>query len=403
MDHLRRELAAGEWLFRRGDVGDCAYLIESGAINIVADDGTEAQDRRIARLGPKDVFGEMALAGEGHRSAGAVADQETTLLIITRDHLRDRLRVADPLLRHLLRTVIARMRGLLERIYGPSGVPAAFDHQSEEEAQADRDRAYEHVDLERRLKLAIDHHELSLYFQPIVRCSDGGVDGFEALLRWPQPDGSMISPALFVPLAEASGLIVPIGRWIIDTAAATLKRFDAAVGRKLYISVNLSAQQFNDPELIPAVRAAIEHYQLGPKQLTLEVTESLLIERIDYVVGLLNDCRGMGAKISVDDFGTGFSSLSYLHRLPADVLKLDRVFVKQGEEGQSAVKIVRAITALAHDLGMLVVQEGMENQAQADRTRELGVDWAQGFFYSKPLKFEDALDYLVRNEPVPTT
>jgi EAL domain-containing protein (putative c-di-GMP-specific phosphodiesterase class I) len=209
----------------------------------------------------------------------------------------------------------------------------------------------------------------------------------------------VIPPSLFVPLAEASGLIVPIGRWIIESAAAALNRFDAAVGRPLYVSVNLSPQQFGDPDLLSTVRRVIQQHRLPPRQLTLEVTESLLIERIDQVVGLLNDCRGVGAEVSVDDFGTGFSSLSYLHRLPADVLKLDRVFVKQAEEGQAALKIVRAVTALAHELGMRVVQEGMESRDQAERTRSLGVDWAQGYFYSKPLNFGAALDYLARREP----
>jgi EAL domain-containing protein (putative c-di-GMP-specific phosphodiesterase class I) len=397
MDRLRRELAAGEWLFRRGDRGDCAYVIESGAIDIVAD-GSNGENKLIARLGPKDVFGEMALAGEGVRSAGAVAANPTTLLLITPEYLRDRLRVADPLLRHVLRTVIARLRGVLDQVYGRGSASAAALPDSAAEADTDRESAFEHLNIERRLALALEREELALHYQPIVRCSDGRVDGFEALLRWPQADGSFLSPAAFIPLAESSGLIVPIGRWIIASAGAALAQFDAAVGRRLYISVNLSAQQFNDPELIPIVRDTIARHALAPKQLTLEVTESLLIERIDQAIGLLNDCRGLGAKVSVDDFGTGFSSLSYLHRLPADVLKLDRVFVRQGEEGTAALKIVRAVTALAHELGMMVVQEGMENETQAERTRSLGVDWAQGYYYSRPLSYDAALDYLTRSE-----
>lgn len=398
MDRLKRVLDVGEWLFRRGDSGDCAYVIESGAIDIVADDSVDA--RRIARLGPKDFFGEMALAGEGVRSAGAVAAEPTTLLVISRDHFQDRLRVADPLLRHLLRTTVRRLRNINDQVYGTSSTPPPLlADPKAKDAVDDQESAYEHIETERRLSLALERGEFDLHYQPIVRCSDGVVDGFEALLRWQQADGTFISPAVFVPLAELSGLIVPIGRWIINHAAAALKRFDAAAGRPLYVSVNLSAQQFGDPLLLPAVRDAIQSHALAPKQLTLEVTESLVIENIDRVIGLLNDFRDSGAKISVDDFGTGYSSLSYLHRLPADVLKLDRVFVKQAEQGDAAIKIVRAVTMLAHDLGMRVVQEGMETELQAVRTRDVGVDWAQGYFYSRPLHIDKALDFVARNRP----
>jgi EAL domain-containing protein (putative c-di-GMP-specific phosphodiesterase class I) len=388
MDRFRIELAPGEWLFRQGDAGDCAYIIESGEIDIVIDDaGGHAQP--VARLHARDVFGEMALAGESRRSAGAVAAAPTTLLVITAEHLRERLKQADPLLRHLLRTVSARCRSLLDELYGRKPDTSAIE--TADAAASDRDSAYTRLSTERRLAMALERDELALYYQPIVRCSDGRIDGFEALIRWPQPDGSFLSPAEFVPLAEMSGLIVPIGRWIIEKGAAALARFTAIAGRPIYVSVNLSALQFGDPKLLPSIRNAIMDNALAAKQLTLEVTESLLIERLDRAVSFLDSCREAGTKISVDDFGTGYSSISYLHRLPADVLKLDRAFVRDATNEQALLKVVRAITALAHDLGLMVVQEGIETQAQAERAAALGIDWGQGYYYSKPLPYERAL------------
>jgi EAL domain-containing protein (putative c-di-GMP-specific phosphodiesterase class I) len=343
----------------------------------------------VARLHARDVFGEMALAGESRRSAGAVAAEPTVLLVITAEHLRERLKQADPLLRHLLRTVSARCRGLLDELYGRKPDPSAIE--AADAAASDRDSAYTRLSTERRLAMALERDELALYYQPIVRCSDGRIDGFEALIRWPQPDGSFLSPAEFVPLAEMSGLIVPIGRWIIEKGAAALARFTAVAGRPIYVSVNLSALQFGDPKLLPSIRSAIMDNELAAKQLTLEVTESLLIERLDRAVSFLDSCREAGTKISVDDFGTGYSSISYLHRLPADVLKLDRAFVRDATNEQALLKVVRAITALAHDLGLMVVQEGIETQAQAERATALGIDWGQGYYYSKPLPYERAL------------
>ncbi len=398
MDRFRIELAPGEWLFRQGDAGDCAYIIESGEIDIVIDDAS-GQGQPVARLKTRDVFGEMALAGESRRSAGAVAVAPTTLLVITAEHLRERLKQADPLLRHILRTVSSRCRGLLDELYGRKPETSAIE--AADAASTDRDSAYARLSTERRLAMALERNELALHYQPIVRCSDSRVDGFEALIRWPQPDGTFLSPAEFVPLAEMSGLIVPIGRWIIENGAAALASFTTAAGRPIYVSVNLSALQFGDPALLPSIRKAISANAIAAKQLTLEVTESLLIERLDRAVSFLDDCREAGTKISVDDFGTGYSSISYLHRLPADVLKLDRAFVRDAVNEDALLKVVRAITALAHDLGLMVVQEGIETQAQAERAKALGIDWGQGYYYSKPLPYDRALSYLTGGASAP--
>ena len=383
MDRFQQRLSAGEVLFEKGDKGDCAYVIESGAIEICHD--PRSASAVVARLGAQDIFGEMALFGEGIRSAGARATEPTVLTRITHDHLAERLQTASPMLRHLLRTLSGRCRELLNGKAAPHS-PAVEDN-------PDRELALGRVHAEQELMMALEQEQLELYFQPIVRLSDRRLGGFESLLRWRHPQRGMVSPAEFIPLAEESGLIQPIGRWIIERACAALAQLAAQhADPGLFMSINLSGRQFDDPQLLPALDLALVRYGVAAAQVKLEITESVLLEKLDLALPLLHHCRARGVRICLDDFGTGYSSLSYLHRLPVDTLKLDRSFILQLDINAAGSKIVAAVIRLAHQLDLDVIAEGLETEEQISALQALGADFGQGFHFSRPVPLETAAE-----------
>ncbi|RKQ92289.1 PAS domain S-box-containing protein/diguanylate cyclase (GGDEF)-like protein [Solirubrobacter pauli] len=243
-----------------------------------------------------------------------------------------------------------------------------------------------HADVLARLELrtdlqrAIDAGELELHYQPVVRLVDGATTGFEALMRWRHPERGLISPADFIPIAEETGLIVPMGRWALLEATSHLR----ALGSLYRMNVNLSAKQLQDPELVYDVRAAIEG--IDPRRLTLELTESIVMEDTGHAVAQLTALKALGVRLALDDFGTGYSSLGYLSRLPVDVLKLDRTFLACDEPN-----LIAAVVGLGQALALDVVAEGIEEEEQWRTLRELGCHYGQGFLFSKPLSAADSL------------
>jgi len=208
--------------------------------------------------------------------------------------------------------------------------------------------------------------------------------GFEALLRWQHPDKGNISPAVFVPLAESNGLIVPIGDWVIHEACRQAKVW-LDDGHALVVAVNLSAVQFKRGNLLQTVASALQLSGLPPHLLELELTESILLQDLDSVMQTLSQLKSMGVKLSIDDFGTGYSSLSYLKRLDVDKLKIDQSFVRDLNVDADDAAIVHAIIQVAHALQLKVIAEGVENQAQLDFLKQHACDEIQGYFYSKPV------------------
>ena len=385
-DRFRHRLSAGEVLFDKGDRGDCAYIVESGLIEICHD--PYQPGGVVARLGAQEIFGEMVLFGVNTRSAGARAAEPTTLTRVTHDYLGERLQTANPMLRHLLRTLSNRCRELLNG--NNAEAAAVFMGQADDD---DRKLAHARVRAEQELTLALERDELQLHFQPIMHLSDQRLAGFEALLRWPHPQRGMVSPAEFIPLAEESGLINRIGHWIIDRGCAALARLGAERPElQLFMSINLSSRQFDDAELLPAIDRALQRHAVDPARVKLEITESLLLQKLDEGLRLLLACRARGLKISLDDFGTGYSSLSYLHRLPIDTLNLDRSFVGQLDAGLAGSRIVAAVIRLAHELGMDVITEGLETKQQIESMRLLGSDLGQGFYFSRATPLAEAAE-----------
>ncbi|PSJ37131.1 putative bifunctional diguanylate cyclase/phosphodiesterase [Allosphingosinicella deserti] len=249
--------------------------------------------------------------------------------------------------------------------------------------------------IETELRRAIEGRELELAFQPLIDLKTGGVSGFEALARWNNGRRGAISPVEFIPVAEESGLIVPLGRWALEEAIETLAGWDRKVGRTLplSVSVNLSPIQVARDDVASCVASALAASGLGGERLTLELTESAIIQDPRRATQVLEDLKGLSARVAMDDFGTGYTSLAYLQRLPIDVLKIDRSFVSAMLGDGDSIAIVRAILSLADALGMDTTAEGIDSPELAKALTRLGCTHGQGFYFARPLPPEAVLDY----------
>jgi len=249
--------------------------------------------------------------------------------------------------------------------------------------------------LETELRNAIEEDRLHLAFQPLIELSSGRVAGFEALARWDHSRGHSVSPNEFIPIAEDSGLIVPLGQWAIGKAAAVLADWDKQNKAIVdcYFSVNVSAIQLVRDDVAAVVRQALESQNIGGERLMIELTESAIIGDPDLALSVLSELKALDARIAMDDFGTGYSNLAYLQRLPIDVLKIDRSFVEHMVDDRDKVAIVRTIQSLAEVLGMKTTAEGVETADQARLLSALGCDFGQGFLFARPMDSAAALDY----------
>ena len=243
--------------------------------------------------------------------------------------------------------------------------------------------------LEHDLHTAIPNGEFALYYQPRIDFLSGKIVGYEALLRWLHPQDGLIAPGVFIPIAEESGLIVPIGEWVIKQACQQMKRWRESGFAVASVAVNLSARQFFDDRLPQRVRQAILDADMEAAQLELEITESILMANTEETMNLFVQLRQLGVKLSIDDFGTGFSSLAYLKRFHVDSLKIDHSFVRDISTNADDAAIVRAIVSLAHSLQLRVVAEGVETREQLDFLRECGCEEAQGYYFAHPLPAAD--------------
>lgn len=239
--------------------------------------------------------------------------------------------------------------------------------------------------LEMAMRKALDHEHFDLHYQPIVRLADRQVLGFEALMRWNHPERGSIPPSEFIPIAEDTGLIIPLGRWAIREAVRRLHGWQEEFGLRgqLSVSVNLSAKQIGDPLLLETIDSVLAETQIEPSNLKLELTESVMIDKVEQVTELLQELRRRGVEVWIDDFGTGFSSLGYLHRFPVDGLKIDRTFVHGLDGTAPSATMVRTILGLAENLGLAVVAEAIETEEQAAQLAELGCEMCQGWLFGR--------------------
>jgi diguanylate cyclase (GGDEF)-like protein/PAS domain S-box-containing protein len=339
----------------------------------------------IARVKANE-FGLVLPAGPGHRPADAVALELYTLLsepvrVGGREfHLAPVIGIAlypqdAGSANELMRLAdIAKHRARSE-----AGEPVHF-HSESTHIQLN-----ERLTIEEQLRHALARNELMPHYQPKVDIATGRVTGFEVLLRWNSPVLGAVSPARFIPIAEQTGLIVPIGTWVLRTACAQASRWAREHGIATRIAVNLSIRQFYQKDLLQVIADALADADLTPDALELEITESIAMSRVDVVERLLGGIRDLGVELSIDDFGTGYSSLAYLKRFPVQRLKIDRAFVRDlGRDADSAA-IVRSVVALGHGLQMRIVAEGVETESQLDMLRSLGCDEFQGYLFARPM------------------
>jgi diguanylate cyclase (GGDEF)-like protein len=238
---------------------------------------------------------------------------------------------------------------------------------------------------EHSLHRALERSELLLHYQPVVEVRGSTTVGVEALIRWDHPEQGLVAPGRFIAVAEESGLIIPIGAWVLEEACHQLRHWQDGAVRLDSVEVNLSARQIDDPSIVETIETILARTGLPPEHLTLEITESALMRDAAAALVVLRALKELGVLLAIDDFGTGYSSLSYLQRFPLDVLKVDRMFVHELEGDNGGREIVSAVISLAHALGLEVVAEGVETEQQFEALRDLDCDFAQGFLFSRPV------------------
>ncbi len=266
--------------------------------------------------------------------------------------------------------------------------------------KAMHERAVSRLKLENDLRRAVERQEFQIHYQPIISLKVGRIIGLEALVRWQHPRRGMVSPMEFVPLAEETGMIVPIGLWVLREACRQMGDWLTQFGtdEPLSVNVNLSSRQFSQPDLVEQIDQIFRDRRLEAGNLILEITESVVMERAESAAAILAQLKDLGVRLSIDDFGTGYSSLSYLHTFPIDSLKIDRSFIGKMSLDSRNMEIVRTIMVLARNLGMDVTAEGIETADQLAQLRALECEYGQGYFFSKPLDGE-AITRLLASKP----
>jgi diguanylate cyclase (GGDEF)-like protein len=241
--------------------------------------------------------------------------------------------------------------------------------------------------LEMSLKQAIENGELYLEYQPMVLVRTQEIVGMESLVRWQHPDQGVLAPGQFIDIAERTGLIIPLGWWVLEESCRQLKVWQETIpqAQHLFVSVNMSSQQFAQPDVLDRIKAILQRTRLSPEFLKIEMTESVLIENSESIIEILAAIRDLGIRLSVDDFGTGYSSLSYLHRFPVDTLKIDRSFLENADSDYEKLEILQSVVRLAWNLGLEVVAEGIETQKHLAQVQALRCESGQGFLFSPPL------------------
>ncbi len=395
----QKTFKAGDVIMRQGEHGECAYVIEEGQVEILIEK-TNGLIHRVGTRGPGTVIGEMAIVDDEPRVATVKAVADCKLLEITRSDFNRRLKSADPVIQMIAQIILTRYRDMLTRaaiFREPGTFPTPEDLEREHVGQSN---AVETIKIANEFRAAMDNGELSLHYQPIIDLQTGQIQGFEALMRWLHPEKGHISPGIFIPVAEDSGLIVDASRWALKEACKALKRIQGRTGydRQLFMSVNFSSTDFAEENFLEQLYTTLSATDVEPELVHLEITERLLMTQPDNAKETLSMCRKAGMGISIDDFGTGYSSLSYLHYYPIDTLKIDQSFVRNMSKDDTARELVKSIISLGKNMNMHTIAEGVEDMSEANALRDMGCDAAQGYFFSRPMD-EATITDVVRSWP----
>jgi EAL domain-containing protein (putative c-di-GMP-specific phosphodiesterase class I) len=249
---------------------------------------------------------------------------------------------------------------------------------------------FESLTLEASLRRALEREELTVFYQPKIEIATNKIIGMEALVRWQHPELGMVSPAQFIPIAEETGLIIPIGEFVLRKAVEDNKKWQSMGLEPIRMAVNLSSIQFRRPDLFDTVIGVLEDYRMDPEWLELEITESILLKNVEATISTLHRLKRAGIHLSIDDFGTGYSSLSYLKRFPVDTLKIDQSFIREVTSNADDASITTSIILMGHSLKLRVIAEGVETKSQLAFLRVLECDEVQGYYFSAPVPYEQA-------------
>ncbi len=395
-NQTRKIFKAGEVILRQGDEGDCAYIIEKGKVEILI---TKANGS-IARVGTRGagtIIGEMAIVDDEPRIATIVALEECSLLEITKADFNRRLKNADPVLQITTQVILTRYRDMLTRATILKETQSYPTPEELERGYLEQLNTVETVKMANEFRAAIGTDQLSLHYQPIMNLNTGYVDGFEALMRWNHPEKGPISPGVFIPIAEDTGLIVEASRWALRESCRALKRIESKVGveRGMFMSVNFSSTDFAEENFLDQLYTILSETDVAPNKVHLEITERLLMNQPQNAKETLGMCRKAGLGIAIDDFGTGYSSLSYLHYYPIDTLKIDQSFIRNMLQDKTSMELVKSIIALGTNMNMKIIAEGVESAEEADFLKSVGCGRAQGYYFSRPHSEKDITEKLI--------
>lgn len=398
----KRDFKAGDIIMRQGEKGECAYIIEEGRVEIFieSDNGTI---HRVGTRGPGAIIGEMAIIDDAPRTATIKAVEDCRMLEISRDDFSRRLKNTDPVIQTVSQVILTRYRDMLARaeIFRESN--SSPPPEEVERSFLEETDAVEMIKLANDFRDALRNRQLSLHYQPIIDLRSGDIQGFEALMRWEHPEQGFISPGLFIPMAEDTGLIVDASKWVLEESCRALKRIESLTGYDsgFYMSVNFSSTDFASEDFVEGLYDTLSRTDVSANRLCLEITERILMSQPESARETLEMCCKAGMKIAIDDFGTGYSSLSYLHSFPIQVLKIDRSFITEMMHKKESLELVRSIIALGKNLNMTVTAEGVENPREAQTLLEMECDSAQGFWFSRPQAEKDVIKMIRDRDKAP--
>ena len=404
MSSSKKIFNKGDVLLREGDTGHNAYVLETGSVEILIQrDDTLIQ---IGTRGPGSIIGEMAMIDDKPRTATIRALEDCHVIEISREDFARRLDTADPILKMIMRVIMTRYRDTLSRAQMTPlpGLPTLTAENLENNSEFHK-TALTSIKIHHELKNALEKKELALHFQPIISLQEMKICGFEALMRWNHPGRGLIPPSVFIPVAEESDLISELSNWALNVSCDALKDLRKAANKKLidreelFMSVNFSVKDFSNGNFFDKVQDTLRNKEMGPRQIHLEITESLLMEAPGPAKQALDACSKARIPVSIDDFGTGYSSLSYLHFFPIDTLKIDQSFVRSMFGDPSSKVLVKSIIGLAHNMGIRVIAEGIESEREAKVLKELGCEEGQGYWFAKPMPLNEAVKFVQSWQP----